>query len=64
MCDVLLPPGVNPTAVNIYIYIYIYIISIYLIALNNRHMEESSLLLMVSSKATQLPALTRRGVEV
>jgi hypothetical protein len=24
MCDVLLPPGVNPTAV-IYIYIYIYI---------------------------------------
>jgi hypothetical protein len=25
MCTVLLPPGVNPIAVNIYIYIYIYI---------------------------------------
>ena len=26
MCTVLLPPGDNPTAINIYIYIYIYII--------------------------------------
>jgi hypothetical protein len=25
MCTVLLPPGVNPIAVNIYIYIYIYV---------------------------------------
>jgi hypothetical protein len=28
MCTVLLPPGVNPIAVDIYIYIYIYIINL------------------------------------
>jgi hypothetical protein len=33
MCDVLLPPGVNPTAVKyIYIYIYMYILYQYMLS--------------------------------
>ena len=66
MCTVLLPPGVNPTAVNKYTYIYIYIIhrsrsAVQAVGLQYR-MDDQGITVRLGSSGTH-PALYLTGTE-